>query len=99
MNQPVTDHASAVATILASIEFVAPDVDGATVPTDADMRIEAELDSMDFMAVLAAIKDRTGVEVPDADIAQVTTIDGCATYLVTHLADTTSAAGSRADRP
>jgi acyl carrier protein len=80
----VTDHASAIELVRSAIEVVAPDIDASALPTDADMRVEAELDSMDFMAVLAEIQERGGIEIPDSDVARVTTLDGCAGYLVEH---------------
>lgn len=84
MNEPVTTHEAAVALVRESIERIAPDIDADSIPTDADMRIEAELDSIDFIAVLSSIKERTGVDVPDSDMARVSTIAGCADYLVDH---------------
>ncbi len=84
MKESAITYESAVALIRESIERVAPDIDADSIPPDADMRVEAELDSMDFIAVLSAIKERTGIDVPEADMAQVTTISGCAHHLVTH---------------
>ena len=50
--------------VLAAITKVAPDVDAATLPGDIDFREEAELDSMDFIGILTAVHEATGVEVP-----------------------------------
>lgn len=99
MTRAVTDHASAVAVVLEAIEFIAPDIDASALPTDVDIRVEAELDSMDFMAVLTTIKERTGIEVPESDIASVSTVDGCAAHLVEHAAGSATTAPRRADRP
>ena len=85
MIRPVTDQDSAVAVIREAIEFIAPDIDAAALPTDVDMRVEAELDSMDFMAVLTTIKERTGIDIPESEIARVSTIDGCAAHLLEHV--------------
>ena len=85
MNQ--LDRDSAVATVRAAIEHVAPDVDASTLPLDVDVRLEADLDSMDFMAVLSEIKDGTGIDVPESEIARVVTIGGCADYLVERTED------------
>lgn len=84
MNDAAMTHESAVEIVREALERIAPDVDARTIPTGADMRIEAELDSMDFIAVLAAIKDRTGVDVPDSDMATASTIDGCAAFVLEH---------------
>jgi len=65
-----------------AIERVAPDVDAIAIPADADFREEAELDSMDFLGVLAVVHDRTGVEIPETDYGRITTIDEFVEYLL-----------------
>ena len=72
-------------TILDAIERIAPDVDPATWPTDVDFREEAELDSMDFLGVLTAVQEATGVEVPETDYSQIVTIDQFTDYLSARL--------------
>jgi acyl carrier protein len=72
-------------TILDAIERIAPDVDPATLPTDVDFREEAELDSMDFLGVLTAVQEATGVEVPETDYSQIVTIDQFTDYLSARL--------------
>jgi acyl carrier protein len=77
-------------TILEAIERIAPDVDTSTLPTDVDFREEAELDSMDFLGVLTAVQEATGIEVPETDYAQIITIDRFTEYLTAKLADVAS---------
>ena len=72
-------------TILDAIERVAPDVDASTLPDDVDFREEAELDSMDFLSVLNAIQDATGIEVPEIDYAEIMTIAQFSEYLAGRL--------------
>jgi acyl carrier protein len=67
--------------ILDAIERIAPDVDAATLPLDVDFREEAELDSMDFLGVLTAVQEATGIEVPETDYAQIVSIDRFTDYL------------------
>lgn len=67
--------------VLAAITKVAPDVDPSTLPGDVDFREEAELDSMDFIGILTAVHEATGVEVPEIDYPRVTTVDDFAEYL------------------
>lgn len=82
MTEPAVTHASAVELIRESIERIAPDVDASALPSDADVRVEAELDSMDFIALLSTITERTGIDVPESEVAAAHTIDGFADYLV-----------------
>ena len=67
--------------ILDAIERIAPDVDPASVPDDADFRDEIGLDSMDFLGVLNAVRDATGVEVPEADYHRIRTVREFTEYL------------------
>jgi acyl carrier protein len=73
--------------ILDAIRKVAPDVDTAALSPDADFREEAELDSMDFLGVLTAVHEETGVEVPEIDYPRIITIDRFAEYLGSRLAE------------
>lgn len=67
--------------IIEAIERVAPDADAHAVPDDADFRDELELDSMDFLGVLNAVREATGVEVPEADYQCIRTIRDFADYV------------------
>lgn len=75
-----TDHRD---TVREAIARVAPDVDPDTIPDDEQFRDDAGLDSMDFLNVLAAVADLTGVEVPEVDYPKVTTIAALASYVDT----------------
>lgn len=70
-----------VAVVRRAIEHVAPDVMADDIPTDADFADWAELDSMDFLAVLTTIEERTGIAVPELDYPDITTIADFAAYL------------------
>ena len=72
-------------TILDAIVKIAPDVDPDTLPPDVDFREEAELDSMDFLAVLTTIQEATGIEVPETDYSEIVTIDRFTDYLSTRM--------------
>ena len=72
-------------TILDAIVKIAPDVDPDTLPPDIDFREEAELDSMDFLGVLTAVQEATGLEVPESDYSEIVTIDRFTEYLAARL--------------
>jgi acyl carrier protein len=57
----------------------------AILPPDVDFRREAELDSMDFLGVLTKVQDETGLEIPEVDYDQITTIDQFTAYLSSRL--------------
>lgn len=71
--------------ILDAIVKVAPDVDPDTLADNVDFREEAELDSMDFLGVLTAVHEATGIEVPETDYAEIVTIERFANYLTAKL--------------
>lgn len=67
--------------VLAAIVKIAPDVDPSSIPGDVDFREEGDLDSMDFIGILTAVAEATGVEVPEIDYPLVTTVDAFTEYL------------------
>ena len=60
---------------------VAPELDVATVPDDADLRNDIGIDSMDFLNFVIAISKRLSVAIPEADYGKVTTLARCADYI------------------
>jgi acyl carrier protein len=42
-----------------------------------------DIDSMDFLNLVTALHDETGIDVPERDYPQVATIDGFVAYLTT----------------
>ena len=67
-----------VANALASI---APEADAQTIDATKDFRLALELDSFDFLRLMQALHDATGVSIPEDDYPLVTTIRGLATYI------------------
>jgi len=60
---------------------IAPEADFAALAGDDDMREALDLDSMDFMNVLVALHERTGLDIPEVDYPQLHTLDGAIAYL------------------
>lgn len=61
---------------------IAPEIDLATVPPDAELAEELDLDSMDFLNLVTGIAEQTGVEIPERDYEQIRSLAGCVDYLV-----------------
>jgi acyl carrier protein len=72
-------------TVLKCLGDVAPDADLASLKPDKDIREELDIDSMDFLNFVVALKDALGVEVPEADYDRIGTIDACVGYLAKRL--------------
>ena len=68
-------------TLLEVIDTVAPGCIPDVVDDDADIRDEMDLDSMDLLNIIAALHERLGIEVPEADMDQITTLRKAIAYL------------------
>ena len=67
--------------ILEALAHVAPEADLSSVGADADLRLELDLDSMDFLNFVIGLHQAFGVEVPETDYRKLLTLDDCVTYL------------------
>lgn len=67
--------------VLQALFSVAPEAEGEPLDPSANLRDQLDIDSMDFLNFLVAVKDAVGVEVPEADYAQVASLDDCVRYL------------------
>lgn len=67
--------------VIASLSSVAPEADLEHLAPDADLRDELDLDSMDFLNFVVGVHDRTGVEVPERDYAQLLSLEACIRYV------------------
>ncbi len=63
---------------------VAPDVEASTVDPDADFHDELGLDSMDALNLAIGLHEATGVDIPERDYPQITSIATCVAYLNEH---------------
>jgi acyl carrier protein len=69
------------ALILKSIGEIAPEADLATARDSEDIREAFDLDSMDFVNLVAAIHERTKVNIPESDYSQLYTLKSAVIYL------------------
>ena len=67
--------------ILECLATIVGDAGLDTLADEVDLRDELDLDSMDFLNLLIAVKDATGVEVPERDYPQVRTLAGLVAYV------------------
>ncbi len=63
---------------------IAPEADFDAIDPTAEMQAELDLDSMNFLDLMAGIHARTGVDIPERDYPAVATLDGCIAYLCEH---------------
>ncbi len=72
--------------VFAALQGIAPEVEPETLRGDRPLRDEVDLDSMDWLRFLAALHQRLGVNIPEADYQQLTTLDVLLAYLRRRLA-------------
>ena len=71
--------------VLELVTGIAPDVDAASVIPGIDFRDQFDFDSMDTLNLAIALHRELGVEVPEADYAQLASVDKCVAYLAARL--------------
>lgn len=68
-------------TIRALVARFAPEADLDALDADAPLQEALELDSMDFLNLMIAVEEATGVSVPEADYGRVATLAGLVGYV------------------
>ncbi len=70
--------------VIDALTEVAPDVDPTTIDPGAELVQELDIDSMDFLNVIVAIHEQTGIEIPERDYPKLSTLDDAVSYLDAH---------------
>jgi acyl carrier protein len=68
------------AMVLRELAKIAPEFDTQIDP-EIDLRELIDLDSMDMLNLMIAIHETTGVDIPEADYPQMSSLNGCVSYL------------------
>lgn len=63
------------------IAQIAPDEDLSSLELDVRLRDQIELDSMDFLDIVMELRKLYGVQVPEKDYMELSTLSGCVAYL------------------
>jgi acyl carrier protein len=64
-----------------AIQAVAPEIEENNLNPDEDMREECDIDSIDFLNFLSALKNSCGVSIPEVDYSKVNTLNKILDYL------------------
>lgn len=67
--------------VQATIEAVAPEADLQRIRSDQPLREQLDLDSMDWINVVAGIGERLAIDIQESDYAQLATFDAIVAYL------------------
>lgn len=68
-------------TLYAIIQQTAPEADLSALSPDEDIRDALSIDSFDHLNILIGLNDALGVEIPESDAGQLTTVTAIIQYL------------------
>lgn len=71
--------------VLATLLTIAPEIEPDQLASARALREQVDLDSMDWLNFLIALKERTGVDIPETDYRKLTTLDVLVDYLAARL--------------
>lgn len=64
-----------------SLFDIAPELEGEAIETDVPLRDQFDIDSMDFLNLMIALHEATGVEIPESAYSLVATVQGIADFI------------------
>ncbi len=67
--------------LLDALREIAPEADGATLDGGVELAEQLDIDSMDFLNLVTAMSERTGLEIPERDYPKLRTLDDAVAYL------------------
>jgi acyl carrier protein len=68
--------------VLGALSNVAPEIDPNSLDPAKDLRDQIDIDSVDFLNFVIALHKELGVEIPDADVPKLGSLNGCVAYLL-----------------
>lgn len=71
--------------LLATLAGIAPEIDTSKIQPAKLLREQVDLDSADWLNFLVAVHEKLGIDIPDADVAKLTTLDKLADYCAARL--------------
>jgi acyl carrier protein len=80
-----TDRQMLMEAVLTSLRAIAPELEPATLEPQRPLRHQVDLDSMDWLNFLVSLHQRFGVNIPEADYAQLVSLDDVVNYLQVRL--------------
>jgi acyl carrier protein len=75
--------------ILNILHRIAPEADLDHLDANENLRESLDIDSFDFLNVVIGLNEQFGVNIPDADYRQVSTLKGMMEYLSRHISSQT----------
>jgi acyl carrier protein len=79
-NAPMND-ADLRATVIATLHSIAPEVEPELLRDSRPLRLQVDLDSMDWLNFLIGLSERLKVTIPESDYGQLVTLKDLMDYL------------------
>jgi len=70
--------------VLTALGDIAPEADLDGMDPNGSFQDQLDLDSMDFLDFAIRLHEETGVEIPEIDYPQASTLNDCVAYLESH---------------
>lgn len=67
--------------VVRAVLEIAPDAELDDVAPDVPLQEQLDFDSMDFLSLVTALSEATGVDVPESDYPRLATLDGCVAFV------------------
>jgi len=64
-----------------ALNNIAPEVNLDSIDPAKDLRDQIDIDSVDFLNFVIGLHKELKVDIPDADVSKLATLNGCVTYL------------------
>lgn len=71
--------------VLGVLNGIAPEIELDGIDASRDLREQADIDSVDFLNFVIGLHREFKIEIPDADMPKLSTLDSCVDYLVSRL--------------
>lgn len=81
--KPITEE-TIMETIFSVLGQIAPEADLDQLDPNANIREVLDIDSFDYLNLLVGLNESLGVEIPESDYGQLTTLNDMVRYLADH---------------
>lgn len=80
------DRAHLMAQLAAVLASIAPEIDAGSLQPGQPLRDQVDLDSMDWLNFLIALKERFQLDIAESDYGALRTLDALADYILARVA-------------
>lgn len=85
MSDATDEREKLLQTVIAVLRRTAPEVSAADLDSSRPLRNQVDLDSIDWLNFLVGLRERLGVDIPEADYAKLVTLNNVIDYLAARL--------------